>query len=89
MSGTQSNIYYLTYSRFVIVRIRPIPVEFDYIRMLEPGQVIKHHLYLVFLRLEVLPFRELNLVPYNLHAFFCVHSEVSAIDAGNITLFHL
>lgn len=77
------------YPGLIIVRIRPVAMELDDVRVLQPGEVVEHHLYLVLLRLEVLPLGELHLVPDHLHALLRVHGEVRAVDAGHIALFHL
>lgn len=71
------------------MRVCPVAVELDDVRVLEPRKVVEHHLYLVLLGLEVLPLGELHLVPDHLHALLRVHGEVRAVDAGHIALFHL
>lgn len=78
-----------THPRFVVMCVCPVPVKFDDVRMFEPCEVVEHHLYLVFLSLEVFSFRELDFVPDNLDPFLCVHSEVRTIDTWDISLFDL
>lgn len=71
------------------MRIGPIPVKLDNIGVLQPRQVIKDHLNLVLLCLEVLSLGELNLVPDDLYALLCVHGKVCHVDAGDVTLLDL
>lgn len=71
------------------MRVGPVPMELDDVRVFEPGEVVEHHLYLILLGFEVLPLGELHLVPDDLDAFLGVHRQVCAVDPGDITLFHL
>lgn len=41
------------------------------------------------LQFVVLAFRELYLIPHNLHTFLCIHSQVCTVNTWNITLIHL
>lgn len=41
------------------------------------------------LKFKVLPFRKLNLIPNNFHAFLCIHSQVGTVNARHIALIHL
>lgn len=77
------------YTRFVIVCVRPVPVEVDDVGMLELREALEHLSDLVLLSLVVLPFRELHLVPHHLHALFRVHGQVRAVDPGHVPLLHL
>lgn len=69
--------------------IRPIPMKFDNIRVLQLGEIFKHKLYLFLLCFEVLSFRKLHLIPNNFHSLFRVHCQICAVDSRYITLFHL
>lgn len=79
----------ISYPGLIIVCVRPISVELDDVGVLQPCEVIKHHLYFVFLCLKVLALRELYFVPYDLDTLFRVHSEIRTVNAWDITLFHL
>lgn len=71
------------------MRICPVAVKLDYVGVLQLRQVLKHLLNFLLLRLEVLPLRELHLVPNDLDPLLCVHGQVGAVDAGHIPLLHL
>lgn len=71
------------------MRIRPVPVEIHDIGMLELREAFEHLPDLIFLGLVVFAFRKLHLVPHHLHALFCVHGQVRAIDSRNISLLDL
>lgn len=77
------------YTWFVVVRVRPVPVEVNDVRMLELRETFEHLPDLVLLCLVVLAFGELHFVPHHLHAFFRVHGQVRAVDSWNISLLHL
>lgn len=78
-----------TYPRLIVVCVGPVPVEFDDVGVLQPGEIVEHHLYLVLLGFEVLALGELHLVPDHLHTLLGVHREVRAVDAGHIALLNL
>lgn len=82
-------IHYSNYTWFVIVRVRPIPMEVDDVGMLELSETFEHLSDLVLLGLVVFALRELHLVPHHLHAFLGVHGQVRAVDSGNISLLYL
>lgn len=64
-------------------------MELDDVGMFELGQVFENELDLVLLGFEVLPLRELDLVPHHFDTLFGVHCQVSTIDPRNIPLLHL
>lgn len=76
-------------ARLVVVRVRPVAVELDNVRVLQLRQVLKHLLDLLLLRLEVSPLAELHLVPHHLHALLCVHGQMGTVDSRHIALLHL
>lgn len=69
--------------------VGPVPMEFNDIGMIQLREVLKHHLDLLLLVLEVLSLGELDLVPYYLHALFHVHCQEGAVDARHVTLLNL
>lgn len=69
--------------------VGPISMELDDVGVLQPGEVIEDHLYLVLLSFEVLALGELDLVPHHFDTFLGVHREIGAVDAWHIALFHL
>lgn len=73
----------------VIVSVGPEPVELDDVWMHKLREVLEDELDLLLLRLEVLAFRELHLVPHHLHALLRVHGEVRTVDPRHISLVHL
>lgn len=77
------------YAWFVVVRVRPVPMEVHDVGMLQLREVFEHLPDLILLGLVVLAFRELHLVPHHLHALLRVHGQVRAVDSGHISLFHL
>ncbi|KAE9541606.1 hypothetical protein AGLY_003597, partial [Aphis glycines] len=87
--STSQKTCILNYAWFVVVRVRPIPMEVHDVGMLELSEAFKHLPNLVFLGLVVFALRELHLVPHHLHALFSVHGQVRAVDSGNISLLHL
>lgn len=76
-------------ARLVVMRVRPVPVELDDVRVLQLRQILKHLLDLLLLRLEVPPLAELHLVPHHLHALLRVHGQVGAVDSRDISLLDL
>jgi len=77
------------YAWFVVVRVRPVPMEVHDVGMLQLREALEHLPDLILLGLVVLAFRELHLVPHHLHALFRVHGQVRAVDPGDISLLHL
>lgn len=76
-------------ARFVVVRVRPVAVELDDVRVFQLCQVLKHLLDLLLLRFEVPPLAELHLVPNHFHALFRVHRQMGTVDPRDISLFDL
>ena len=69
--------------------VRPIPMEFNNIRVFQLRKILEYQLYFLLLRFEVFPLGELHFVPNNLHTFLCIHSQVGAVDSRYISLLHL
>lgn len=89
LPGTKWTNFVCAHPWFVVMRVRPVPVELHDVGVLELSEVFEYELDFFLLILEVLPFRELDFVPNYLDSLFRVHGQISAIDAGDIPLFHL
>lgn len=62
-----------TYPRLIVMRIGPVPMKFDYVRMLQLREALEDDLYLLLLGFKVFPLGELHLVPHHLDALLRVH----------------
>lgn len=78
-----------SHPRLIVMRIGPVPMKFDYVRMLELCEALEDDLDLLLLRLKVLAFGELHLIPHHLDTLLGVHGQVGAIDARHVALLHL
>lgn len=64
-------------------------MKLDDVWMFQLREVFEHLLNFILLGLEVLPFRELHLIPDHLNTLLSVHRQVGTVNSRHIALLHL